>query len=54
MHDKILAQLHGIPRATFNKNKKLPLVEKLKLPAIECICALLTYKGKQNDKRRIK
>ena len=49
--DKILASLNGILEVTYRKNKALPIEEKVKLPAMECICALYTAKEPKNAKR---
>lgn len=38
--DVLVAKLNGIPDTTYRLNKALPLEQKLKLPAMECICAL--------------
>ena len=43
-NDEVYARLNGIPKATYNRNKSLPLEQKVKLSARECIAALYTAK----------
>ena len=55
--DVLFAKLNGIPDTTYRINKLLPLEQKLKLPAMECICALKlkeTVNEKKSSKRNCK
>lgn len=50
------AMQHGVSSETYQHNKTLPMQDKLKLPAWECIYAL-SYKekkhGKKGNKKRL-
>ena len=42
--DELYAAMHGIDINTYKNNKSLPIEQKVKLPARECISALYITK----------